>query len=369
MTLWRSKSGSNPCVIELDDTNRAVALAGLITPGNRNDNPPASINGFVTDGTPFDKGHIHSCENGGPDPEARNIVPQYRYWQQTGTWRQMEVAVLESHKNQYFTCRLFYPDPDPGITQYQAQCTRFENSERVFDWVDRRIPSRFEVMVIKANGSQLCKYVTPKGDDFDLSKLLDGWLKGGTGKEVVLYRKTLDHSQMPNEDRMQWLSADVREFVEPLRQKNPDLDELRDILEIPRGEDKVKHPVTGMEIEVKHIAEAANESPLFALLCNVTNSATQTHLRKKKTSNGSAMYREDEIKQVSPHFIAKTSYGGAKGTIPKNQLKLAKKRLKEKPKLHSQVSDIDEHGRKTSRYENELDRLIDEPKAKKQKTT
>ncbi|MGH8716372.1 MAG: DNA/RNA non-specific endonuclease, partial [Burkholderiales bacterium] len=94
MPLYHHSLNQKICSIKLDTDNRPVALIGRIkvcvTSGRGAAPPPYS--GFVTDYTPFDRGHIMALELGGPDI-SQNIVPQYAQWQETGTWRKMETAL------------------------------------------------------------------------------------------------------------------------------------------------------------------------------------------------------------------------------------------------------------------------------------
>ncbi|APR82599.1 Hypothetical protein A7982_07948 [Minicystis rosea] len=200
-------SGSNgPCYIVMDTFNgsdRPVMLFGSVrvqaTRGR--DSPPDPVSQFPMDRTPFDKGHIMALELGGPDIQE-NIVPQYHNWQSTGTWRKMETSLsstLDGTKDRIFVAFLTYGSTDNNFNHQFGRLTK----EEIFDWADYRIPTSFDIWVIKDS--------TKLGGQID-SQLLSSsatnrLMAAGNLKSSVLQvtaTHTLDQSTMPPEDKMYW---------------------------------------------------------------------------------------------------------------------------------------------------------------------
>ncbi|MCI0654945.1 MAG: DNA/RNA non-specific endonuclease [Methylococcaceae bacterium] len=188
------------CSIKLDADNRPIALIGRInvTVTTGREAAPSPSSGFVTDYTPFDRGHIMALELGGPDI-SQNIVPQYAQWQETGTWRRMETALaVSTNKGGVFAVKMSYAaHPDT----YSAQQTRFSCNE-VFDWQDKRIPDRFIVWCIPASD--------PLVAQIDRILLNNSAAREAefntcfTAIEKTASSHDLDHSKMPDEDSWYW---------------------------------------------------------------------------------------------------------------------------------------------------------------------
>ena len=83
-----------------------IKVEGLVTPcitTNRKA-PPNAASGVDLAYSGFDKGHVIGLELGGVD-DSYNIVPQCRYWQQSGEWRKMEKSILAIIKDkQPYVC-------------------------------------------------------------------------------------------------------------------------------------------------------------------------------------------------------------------------------------------------------------------------
>ena len=70
-------------------------VEGIVVPVFTTGRPgaPKPISGAPTGAAlSLDKGHLMALELGGPDVSS-NIIPQENLWQQSGGWRQLEVAV------------------------------------------------------------------------------------------------------------------------------------------------------------------------------------------------------------------------------------------------------------------------------------
>jgi hypothetical protein len=200
--------------IKGDDRNptRPVALVGRIqpTPTKGRPNPPQPISGFVCASTPFDLGHIMALELGGPDV-TENIVPQYRHWQETGRWRQMEVALAKEPKaaGSIFVAALGYtPHPDT----YSAQQQRFYNELAIFDWTDRRIPDYFDIWFIDRDDPLATKINTDLLTKASSLSKFDGLLAMVSMRATSVPR--WDHTRMPSEDVEYWKDRQIRQAVE-----------------------------------------------------------------------------------------------------------------------------------------------------------
>jgi hypothetical protein len=198
MALKHSAS-KNGCAYSIltDTDNRPTALIGRVMPQSTRGRglPPNPNSGFVTAYTPFDRGHIMALELNGPDI-SENIVPQYRMWQQTGSWRKVEVELEKDPKapGAIFAVVLSYPaHPDTDA----AQRARFSLYE-IFDWTDKRIPDSFDIWFI-AKTQQLAKYIeqTLLTDQAADEKAFGDCLTQLRNKTP---HKTFDHSKMPPED-------------------------------------------------------------------------------------------------------------------------------------------------------------------------
>ncbi|MGH8547792.1 MAG: DNA/RNA non-specific endonuclease [Methylococcales bacterium] len=205
MPLYHHSLNQKICSIKLDTDNRPVALIGRIkvcvTSGRGAAPPPYS--GFVTDYTPFDRGHIMALELGGPDI-SQNIVPQYAQWQETGTWRKMETALAVATNNGgVFAVKMTYTGhPDT----YVAQQSSFSENE-VFDWTDKRIPDKFTIWCIPSADPLVTQI-----DAMLLSKPAPGEVDFNTTFtkiETTLAQYILDHSKMPDEDVWYWRGQQI----------------------------------------------------------------------------------------------------------------------------------------------------------------
>jgi hypothetical protein len=170
--------------------------------------PPPS-NGFACERSPFDRGHVCALELGGPDI-PQNIVPQWRHWQETGEWRQMEAKRIPSVAKDgdlllfqvVWRNNLQFDGPPPEVDALQYQAFA---AESLVEWDDYRIPEEFRFWHLptsnKAPG-------TPAGKAHDT---LAGKL--GTcdqGSDIVEVLKTLGQPTftmnpggMPEEDHSQ----------------------------------------------------------------------------------------------------------------------------------------------------------------------
>ena len=111
---------------------------------------PAPWSGFLTENTPFDKGHIIALELGGPDV-TENIVPQYQQWQETGEWKAMENLVKAAASNPAAAGLLMVIRIDYGridLPNHAASSALFNAGQRLTAWEDRRIPTRFRVWTL-----------------------------------------------------------------------------------------------------------------------------------------------------------------------------------------------------------------------------
>ena len=194
------------CSIRFDARFRPTALIGRVTPKTTTGRPgaPPPISGFVTDYTPFDRGHIMGLELNGPDV-SENIVPQYRHWQETGAWRAMEESVSKHHhaSGAIFAVELDYTDHPDTYTSLQA---RFRLNE-VFSWAHPCIPDAFRIWFIigsdlvatKVETTLLRKAVVLEKD------FTDCWI----AIKTRAVHATFDHTVMPNEDVLYWRNLQV----------------------------------------------------------------------------------------------------------------------------------------------------------------
>lgn len=100
--------GCGPVVIEIWDDprghySRPKAAWGIVMSGHSvkgRKTPPAPFTGVETGmDEQTDKGHIYALELGGPNVRE-NIVPQWAFFQEHGSWRQMEVVVAKAAKTE-----------------------------------------------------------------------------------------------------------------------------------------------------------------------------------------------------------------------------------------------------------------------------
>jgi hypothetical protein len=139
--------------VDANNVTRPFALVGEIVrqdTGGR-DSPPDCVSGFKTDGTPFAKGHIMALELGGPDITS-NIVPQYGQWQGNpqGEWRKMETAINDAKATDEQVMVVLIDYDDNAADNYDGQLQNFSGGNKLFHWVDRRIPTRFRVWALKS---------------------------------------------------------------------------------------------------------------------------------------------------------------------------------------------------------------------------
>ena len=96
--------GVGPVVISIDEdprgrNRRPIAAWGIVISGHKvrgRKDPPLPMTGSETGVlAQADKGHIFALELGGPNV-TENIVPQWAFFQEHGTWRQMETAVAKA---------------------------------------------------------------------------------------------------------------------------------------------------------------------------------------------------------------------------------------------------------------------------------
>jgi hypothetical protein len=139
---------SNAC-IQTMGTCTVSALA-IIQPRDTVGRPavPACFNGFNTSDTAFAKGHIVSLDLGGPNI-SENVVPQFKFWQANGPWRQLE-ADLKRFKGHLILVNVFYTRSNEIIDR-AVLLERFEKN-CLMDWIDQRIPNYFEIRVFKNPG-------------------------------------------------------------------------------------------------------------------------------------------------------------------------------------------------------------------------
>ena len=160
---------------------------------------PAPSNGFDTNNTPFDRGHVCALELGGPDiPE--NIVPQWRQWQETGGWRHMESVDIPAHATPgdlLLFQVVWQGDLNFAVTPPQVDSSHYEayRAETLLPWDDYRIPTRFRVwLVAKAGSPHHAALATGLGSDDKLAGI-QNFLSAAPPA-----RFERDQEQMPEED-------------------------------------------------------------------------------------------------------------------------------------------------------------------------
>ncbi|HEX7348780.1 MAG TPA: hypothetical protein VF264_03905 [Rhodanobacteraceae bacterium] len=195
MTIHAVKDKCSNYCIHVDSHDNTVGVVGLIqcrqTAGRPS--PPQPYNRFNTALTPFGNGHVFALSLGGTD-EARNIVPQWEQWQQTGTWRKVETA-CESYDGKFFRCDVEYDAS--AADNYVAEKAQFAN-DPLSSWSHPGLPIRFRVRVYAGSGwvGELAKVMA----DTDFTGLL-----AKLDKTTPTYDSgALDHSTMPTEDVQYW---------------------------------------------------------------------------------------------------------------------------------------------------------------------
>jgi len=156
------------CHVYRDAQHRQMMLAGKISvrPAGflRIPNTPAPWSGFLTDNTPFDKGHIMALELGGPDV-TENILPQYEQWQENGAWKTMENAVkavangLPGGQSLVLVVGVDYGRP--GLPTYVQSLALFGAGQRLTAWEDVRIPTNFRIWTLNSVTTPVGAWLAP----------------------------------------------------------------------------------------------------------------------------------------------------------------------------------------------------------------
>jgi hypothetical protein len=139
--------GVGPVVISVEEdprssNRRPVAAWGIVISGHKVQGrkaPPGPLTGSDTGVlAQADRGHIFALELGGPNV-AENIVPQWAFFQEHGTWRQMEATVAAAARSS----------------------TVFYRVELVYTGGGRRarFPARFKVLAHTMNADQVAVFV------------------------------------------------------------------------------------------------------------------------------------------------------------------------------------------------------------------
>jgi len=181
---------------------------------------PSPSNGFVCDGSPFDRGHVCALELGGPDI-SENIVPQWRHWQETGEWRRLESVDIPANASpgDLLLFRVIWRNdlvfavepPQVDITHYQAF-----GAESLIGWDDFRIPRQFKFWLIRPSHPAYAALSAGLGTA-DLTAGIQAFLAQAA---LPLFERAQE--QMPAEDhaqleRQQVLNA-THEFMEVMEQ-------------------------------------------------------------------------------------------------------------------------------------------------------
>lgn len=200
--------GSAPemVLVHLDADARPTYLFGRIqvcsTQGRPS--PPEPSSGFVTDYTPFARGHVMALELGGPDVDF-NIVPQWGQWQGGGAWRRMEEDIAARSGTggfRTFVARLTYAWT--GTTRDTSQAA-FAAGQRLVVWDDRRIPTRIEVWAtVDADPDG---YFTALDDAKRIANAPA--ICGKLGAPLADW----DHTGMPPIDRDYWRRQQIKAFL------------------------------------------------------------------------------------------------------------------------------------------------------------
>lgn len=171
-----------------------VGLLGRIQcrPTNDRDNPPQPANGFNTAGTPFGNGHLLALNLGGTD-DTRNLVPQWEQWQQTGTWRQIEVNCVV-FDGELFRCDVEY---DGAALDKHAILLAGMATDPLQVWTDPRLPTAFRVRVYKHDTAALnALHGNERAYDW-MATTLDSM-------RPLFDSNVLAHQDMPPEDVLYW---------------------------------------------------------------------------------------------------------------------------------------------------------------------
>lgn len=139
------------CFIHMDGNERPKYLIGVIHRQNTGDRdqPPNCHTGFVTEGTPFAKGHVMALELGGCD-QSFNIVPQYERWQGSpgaangASWRDMELS-LRNGQQEVMVVEMDYA---AVADSYAANKAAFAGGDNLLHWTGPNIPIRFRVWAV-----------------------------------------------------------------------------------------------------------------------------------------------------------------------------------------------------------------------------
>lgn len=187
------QQGSNYAV-RLDAADNTSALLGIIqcrsTTGRPS--PPQPHNGFNTAYTPFGNGHVLALSLGGTD-EARNIVPQWEQWQQTGTWRKVEEK-CEGYDKHLFRCDISYNAA--AANNYVANQSQFAQ-DPLSPWSHPGLPVSLRVQVYGSSHTSALAAVKDDATFDSLHRTLD--------RAAPVYDSgVLDHSVMPAEDVKYW---------------------------------------------------------------------------------------------------------------------------------------------------------------------
>ncbi len=171
-----------------------VGLLGRIEcrPTSGRDNPPQPANGFNTAGTPFGNGHVLALNLGGTD-DTRNLVPQWEQWQQTGTWRQVEVKCA-AFNDGLFRCELAY---DTAASDQHANLLAGMTVNPLQAWADPRLPTMFRVRVYLRPTAALSALHGNEVAYDALAATLDV-------EHPVFDSQVLAHQDMPPEDVLYW---------------------------------------------------------------------------------------------------------------------------------------------------------------------
>jgi hypothetical protein len=139
--------GVGPVVISIEEdarggTRRPTAAWGIVISAHKvkgRKAPPGPLTGTDTGVlAQADRGHIFALELGGPNV-AENIVPQWAFFQEHGTWRQMEAAVAAAARS--------------SIVFYRVELVYTGGGRRA------RFPARFKVLAHTMNADQVAAFV------------------------------------------------------------------------------------------------------------------------------------------------------------------------------------------------------------------
>lgn len=190
--------------IRLDSTGNTLGVLGLIqcrsTSGRPS--PPQPHNGFNTAHTPFGNGHVLALSLGGTD-DARNIVPQWEQWQQTGAWRKVEEQ-CEHFDGHLFRCDIAYDAA--AVDNYAANQSAFA-AHPLSAWAHPGLPISFRVRTYSRTGAATELAGLNSEHAYDALALKLDAAKAAYDSGV------LGHASMPAEDTAYWQDQVIAELA------------------------------------------------------------------------------------------------------------------------------------------------------------